>query len=58
MPAGTVLEDSGSKNGTRLGSERVTSPVQLTDGDAIHIGSLLVTFHIRNSGSSTETQTQ
>lgn len=58
MPAGTVLEDSGSKNGTRLGSERVTSPVQLADGDAIHIGSLLVTFHMRNSGSSTETQTQ
>ena len=38
--------------------ERVTAPVQLADGDAIHIGSLLVTFHMRNSGSSTETQTQ
>ena len=46
-PEGTVLEDFGSKNGTFRGSERVTSPVQLADGDAIHIGSLLVTFHVR-----------
>ena len=42
---GTVLEDFGSKNGTFRGGERVTSPVQLADGDAIRIGSLLVTFH-------------
>lgn len=51
----TVLEDFGSKNGTFRGSERVTSPVQLADGDAIHIGSLLVTFHVRGPGS-TETE--
>ncbi len=44
---GTVLEDFGSKNGTFRGSERVTSPVQLADGDSIRIGSLLVTFHVR-----------
>ena len=42
---GTVLEDFGSKNGTFRGSERVTSPIQLADGDSIRIGSLLVTFH-------------
>lgn len=54
--AGTVLEDFGSKNGTRLGSDRVTSPVSLADGDAIHIGSLLVTFHVRAPQGSTETQ--
>ena len=44
---GTMLEDFGSKNGTFRGGERVTSPVPLADGDAIHIGSLLVTFHVR-----------
>ena len=44
---GTVLEDFGSKNGTFRGSERITAPVQLADGDAIRIGSLLVTFHVR-----------
>lgn len=52
---GAVLEDFGSKNGTFRGSERLTSPAQLADGDAIHIGSLLVTFHVRAPGS-TETQ--
>jgi DNA-binding winged helix-turn-helix (wHTH) protein len=52
---GTVLEDFASKNGTLRGNERVTSPVQLADGDAIHIGSVLVTFHVRGP-ASTETQ--
>ena len=52
---GTVLEDFGSKNGTFRGSERVTSPIQLADGDAIHIGSLLVTFHVRAGAMSTDT---
>ena len=55
---GTVLEDFGSKNGTFRGSERVTSPVQLADGDSIRIGSLLVTFHVRVPSGSTETQVQ
>lgn len=53
---GTILEDLGSKNGTRLGNERVTSPVPLADGDAIRIGSLLVIFHVRALLGSTETQ--
>ncbi len=53
---GTVLEDFGSKNGTFRGSERVTSPVQLADGDSIRIGSLLVTFRVRVPSGSTETQ--
>jgi pSer/pThr/pTyr-binding forkhead associated (FHA) protein len=54
---GVVLEDFGSKNGTFRGDERVTSPVHLSDGDAIRIGSLLVTFHLRVRAGSTETQT-
>ena len=53
---GTVLEDFGSKNGTFRGSERVTSPVRLADGDAIRIGSVLVTFHVRGLLVSTDTQ--
>ena len=51
-----VLDDFGSKNGTFRGDERVTAPVPLTDGDAIHIGSLLVTFHDRARQMSTDTQ--
>jgi DNA-binding winged helix-turn-helix (wHTH) protein len=52
-----MLEDFGSKNGTLRGDERVTSPVELADGDLIHIGSLLVTFHAHDPLGSTETQT-
>jgi DNA-binding winged helix-turn-helix (wHTH) protein len=55
---GTVLEDFGSKNGTFRGGERVTAPVKLADGDAIRIGSLLVTYRARSLMMSTDTQTQ
>lgn len=57
-PEGTMLEDFGSKNGTFRGSERVTSPVQLADGDSIRIGALLLTFHVRAPLGSTEAQVQ
>ena len=51
-----VLEDSGSKNGTFRGLERVsTDPVVLCDGDLLRIGSLQVSFHMR-AHDSTETQ--
>ena len=55
---GTVLEDFGSKNGTFRGTDRVTSPVRLADGDAIRIGSLLVTFHMRAPSGATDTLAQ
>jgi DNA-binding winged helix-turn-helix (wHTH) protein len=50
----TLLEDSGSKNGTFRGSERVTSAVALADGDHLGIGSLRVVFRVRTH-DSTET---
>ena len=53
---GAVLETFVSKNGTFLGSERVFAPVQLTDGDAIRVGSVQMTFHVRASLASEETQ--
>ena len=53
---GAVLEAFVSKNGTFLGSERVSGPVQLTDGDAIRVGSVQMTFHVRTSLPSEETQ--
>ena len=53
---GAVLEDFGSKNGTFRGGAPVSAPVQLVDGDAIHIGSLLVTYHVRALLMSTDTQ--
>jgi DNA-binding winged helix-turn-helix (wHTH) protein len=53
---GVMLEDFGSKNGTLRGSERISRPVQLADGDAIYVGSLLVTFHVQPLLGPTETQ--
>jgi DNA-binding winged helix-turn-helix (wHTH) protein len=52
---GTFLEDLGSKNGILRGQERVSSAVQLSDGDAIHIGSVLLTFHVPSLVVSTDT---
>jgi DNA-binding winged helix-turn-helix (wHTH) protein len=51
-----MLEDFGSKNGTRRCGERITSQVRLADGDEIRIGSLTLTFHVRAHSLSTETQ--
>ena len=53
---GAVLEAFVSKNGTFLGSERVSAPIQLADGDAIRVGSVQMTFHVRTSLASEETQ--
>jgi DNA-binding winged helix-turn-helix (wHTH) protein len=51
----TMLEDFGSKNGTFVGERRVTSPTRLADGDAIRIGSLLLTYRVRAAVGSTDT---
>ena len=37
-PAGAVIEDLGSTNGTFVGDRRVSEPTPLRDGDAIRIG--------------------
>jgi DNA-binding winged helix-turn-helix (wHTH) protein len=52
-----VLQDSGSKNGTFRGTDRITAPATLADGDAIRIGTVLVTFHTRSTGGTTRTAT-
>jgi hypothetical protein len=50
-----VLEDFGSKNGTFRGDQRVTSSMPLVDGDALRIGTVLVTFHMRSPAGTTLT---
>jgi FHA domain len=55
---GSQLEDFGSKNGTFRSGERLTAPVRLADGDVLHIGSLLVTFHARPIEAPTDTHVQ
>jgi len=51
-----VLEAFARKNGTFVGNERVSVPVQLADGDAIRVGSVLMTFRLRGSAASEETE--
>lgn len=53
---GAMLEAFASKNGTFRGSERVSAPIRLADGDAIRVGSVEITFRVRSSPSSEETQ--
>jgi DNA-binding winged helix-turn-helix (wHTH) protein len=54
-PNRAVLHDFGSKNGTFRGDERVTSSTPLADGDALRIGTVLVTFHMRSPAGTTRT---
>ena len=51
-----VLEDLGSKNGTHLRGQAVTSPTPLADGDRIRIGAFELTFRKVTDKGSTETQ--
>ncbi len=50
-----MLQDFGSKNGTFRGDHRVTSSTPLADGDALRIGTVLVTFHMRSPAGTTLT---
>jgi DNA-binding winged helix-turn-helix (wHTH) protein len=54
--SGATLQDLGSKNGTLLRGQRVTSASALQDGDKIQVGSVTLTFRARTPGS-TQTQT-
>ena len=51
-----ILEDLGSKNGTRLDGRRLTEPTRLKDGDEIRVGSVVLVFRtIVDTGDPTET---
>ena len=50
-----TIEDLGSKNGTFLNNESVTSPRPLKDGDQIRVGSFLLTFRVGPPNTSTLT---
>jgi len=50
-----TLEDLGSKNGTFLEDRRVGSPLPLSDGDKLHVGSVGLTFRILRPAGSTQT---
>jgi len=56
LTTGATIEDLGSKNGTWLGDQRVTAPIALLDGDAVRLGSLVLTFRYSRGVDSTDTQ--
>jgi DNA-binding winged helix-turn-helix (wHTH) protein len=51
-----TIADLGSKNGTYLRENRVTSQAPLSDGDEIHIGPATLTFRMWSPTITTETQ--
>ena len=53
---GAVIEDLGSKNGTRVGGARVCERVALHDGDQVAFGDLLVLYRESTAGQSTVTR--
>ena len=50
------IEDCGSKNGTRIGEERVTNASPLRDGDRLRFGTVSAFYRASGAGMSTETQ--
>jgi DNA-binding winged helix-turn-helix (wHTH) protein len=52
-----LLEDLGSKNGTFHRGRRLEAPVELTDGDEIGVGTVVLLFRAAHGDSTTETGT-
>jgi DNA-binding winged helix-turn-helix (wHTH) protein len=53
--AEATLEDVSSKNGTYLDGTRIASPVPLSDGSQIRIGTVLLTFRVTTPTAPTAT---
>ena len=52
---GVVLEDLGSKNGTRIAGRRLTAAVRLSDGAEFYVGTVRMRLRILKRSGSTET---
>ena len=50
-----VLEDLGSKNGTFVNGERVSTVARLKDGDEVQIGSVVSRFRMTSPKGATAT---
>ena len=50
-----TIEDLGSKNGTAIGSRRITTAAPIAPGDRLRVGSVVVTVHRAGSSASTRT---
>jgi DNA-binding winged helix-turn-helix (wHTH) protein len=56
--AGATIEDLGSKNGTLLRGQRVTTAVALANGDEIRAGSVVMRFRMSSPRGLTATWTK
>jgi DNA-binding winged helix-turn-helix (wHTH) protein len=50
-----TLEDLGSKNGTYLAGRKLTAPAELSDGDVITVGPIVLRFRAPRAAGSTTT---
>ena len=50
-----TVEDLGSKNGTSIGTDRVSGPVALSDGHELRLGSVVAVARFLNDADSTQT---
>ena len=50
------VRDLGSKNGTFVRGRRISGPAELSDGDELCLGSLLLVFRRDSAPRSTETE--
>ena len=55
-PTLTRLEDLGSKNGTTVKGQRVSSPVPVATGDRMVFGSVIAVYRVSGAGDSTQTR--
>jgi pSer/pThr/pTyr-binding forkhead associated (FHA) protein len=55
---GAVLEDLGSKNGTRVRGKKIRSPARLVDEDLITIGPASMIFRVLHQTGSTASANQ
>jgi DNA-binding winged helix-turn-helix (wHTH) protein len=53
--ANAAIEDLGSKNGTSVNGEEVRQPVVLVEGAQVRIGSVTMTYRVRDALPSTRT---
>ena len=50
-----TIEDVGSKNGTYVNGQRITTPFHLSDRDEIRMGAITLTFRVASPTHPTET---
>ena len=50
-----ILEDLGSKNGTRRGEQLLSEPIALQDGDRIQVGPIVLVYRASVADTTTET---